>query len=126
MTKRILWSAFLLVLCLAFCISSYRVVEKSINETVEELTILSELLQNESEESIKTAEQCEEKWKITQERLNMFLDHSLLETISEEIPSIAFLAKRGYYDLASESTLKSINALKQILNEQELIIGNIL
>lgn len=125
MTKRILWAPFLLFLCISFCLSSYAVTKKCVNSMTEDLTQLSQLILNGDNKSMLKAKQCKEKWNKMQCILNIFLDHLALETVSLEIPSIEKYIIEGYSLSAYSSTLNAINSLEQIMNEQQLSIGNV-
>lgn len=125
MTKRVLWAVFLLFLCTLFCLSSYFVTKKSVNSFTEDLTELSDMIKNSDKQSTLKAKMCKEKWNKIQGVLNIFLDHDMLETASLEISVIENYISEGYASLAYESTLKAINSLYQIMNEQQLSIGNI-
>lgn len=125
MTKRILWAVFLLVLCVSFCLSSYFVTKKCVDSLTDDLIQLSDMIKSGDKKSEIKAKECTDKWDKMQGLLNIFLDHSMLESISQEIPSIEKFIKQGYNQLAYNSTLKSINSLSQIMNEQQLSIGNV-
>lgn len=125
MTKRILWALFLLFLCISFCLSSYAVTKKCVNSMTDDLTELSDLIINNDNKSALKARRCKEKWDKMQGILNIFLDHLALETVSLEIPSIEKYIIEGHSLSAYSSTLNAINSLAQIMNEQQLSIGNV-
>lgn len=117
----------LLVLCFAFCISSYFTLDKRTQEIIALLESASaDIMENNTEQAEIKIKKCEDKWNENQNLFSVFLNHKMLENLSISVPSLLPLMKKSERDIALEKIEESINGLKAIMDEQKIKIGNIL
>ena len=127
MLKRFIAASVLLTICITVCVSSYFIVSKLSEEITLELnTALEYIKNNEIEKADKKVISSEEKWEKYKTVFDIFLDHTMLESINVDLPSIEPLIESGSIETAKEKIENSINALKGVIDEQRISIGNIL
>ncbi len=127
MLKRFIAASVLLTICITVCVSSYFIVSKLSEEITLELnTALEYIENNEIEKADKKVISSEEKWEKYKTVFDIFLDHTMLESINVDLPSIEPLIESGSIETAKEKIENSINALKGVIDEQRISIGNIL
>lgn len=125
--KRMILAILLLVLCFAFCISSYFTLDKRTQEIIALLESASaDIMENNTEQAEIKIKKCEDKWNENQNLFSVFLNHKMLENLSISVPSLLPLMKKSERDIALEKIEESINGLKAIMDEQKIKIGNIL
>ena len=127
MLKRFIAAAILFGVCIAVCVSSYFVVKNLCEEITLDLNAALEYVERgEMQKADEAIVSGEKKWDKYKTVFDIFLDHTMLENINIDLPSIRPLIESGSVEPAKEKIEDSINALKGILDEQKISIGNIL
>lgn len=127
MKKRLISGILLLLFCLTVCTSSYFIVNdlaENLNSRLEEA--LKEIENSNIPQAEKAVEDCEKKWDKYKTVFDIFLNHSMLEDLNVDLLSIGALLESGSRETAKEKIEDSISALKGVLDEQKISIGNIL
>lgn len=127
MVKRLICAILLLTLCFSLCAISYFELDKMTADLINELEKASVYLKDRDDQ--KAQEQIQivlDKWAKYRPVMSIFLDHSQLEDLSCDIPSIKPLSYKGNEDEAVEISEHCINALREIMEEQKISFANIL
>lgn len=127
MVKRLICAVVLLALCFSFCALSYFELDKMTTDLIDELEKASTYLKSENTEAAKKQiDAVLNKWEKDKAIMSIFLNHSHLENLSIDIPSIKPLSYKGNEDEAAEIAQRCINSLKEIMEEQKISLANIL
>ncbi len=127
MIKRLIAALSMLVFCVLICVASFIVINNLTGKVIESLKeTVTAVENNDIEKAKNTIEEAEEKWDKYKPVFDIFLDHSLLEDLSVNLPSIKPFLKNESFEAAKEKLEESIYALEGVIDEQRISIGNIL
>lgn len=116
--KRVIAATAILLGVVAICIAEHITVERFCERKKDELTKIQSLYTSDRNKSFKQAEKFKEEWEDEHVLLMFFVNHSLVEDISEESTKLPSYAKAGsdadfYADCAA-----IIRCLNQIKTDQ--------
>ena len=103
MLKRLIAALILLSACVTICISSYVVVNKlskTLNDDLQ--AVLDTIEKNDIKNAHEKINICEKKWNKYKTTFDIFLDHSMLEELNVDLPSIGPLLESGSIETAKE------------------------
>lgn len=123
-----LWVAFALLLFVTvICFSGLMMLNNRTNQMIAQLEDISSFTETESYEVIaQKAAEVQEKWNEWRDWYTIYLQHSIVDPVTEIINRIPTLADEKNLIKCRDECIDAILKLKVILESEQLSLGNIL